>query len=73
MSCIRSARTLAYYLMETNLNLYHWLLAFIKQNPIPRVRTTLILLHSSCSSYSPVLMQCCLLPRCPQHSQLLDI
>ncbi len=35
----RSARTLAYYLSETNLNLYHWLLAFIRQNPIPKVRS----------------------------------
>jgi len=26
--------------METNLNLYHWLLAFIRQNPIPKVRTS---------------------------------
>lgn len=32
----RSAKTLAHYLMETNLNVYHWLLAYIAQYPIPR-------------------------------------
>ena len=33
----RAARTLAYYLSETNLNVYHWLLAFMRQYPIPKV------------------------------------
>jgi hypothetical protein len=33
----RAARTLLYYLMETNLNYHHWLLAFIRTYPIPRV------------------------------------
>lgn len=32
----RAAKTLLCYLMETNLNVYHWLLAFLKENPIPR-------------------------------------
>jgi hypothetical protein len=32
----RAARTLLYYLMETNLNYHHWLLAFIRTYPIPR-------------------------------------
>ncbi|KAK9816716.1 hypothetical protein WJX72_004127 [[Myrmecia] bisecta] len=31
----RATRTLAYYLSETNLNLYHWLVMFMKDNPIP--------------------------------------
>lgn len=34
----RAARTLVFYLMETNLNVHHWLQGFIKANPIPRVR-----------------------------------
>ena len=29
-------RTLAYYLSETNPNVYHWLVVFEKENPIPR-------------------------------------
>lgn len=33
----RAARTLLYYLMETNLNYHHWLSAFLKAYPIPRV------------------------------------
>lgn len=32
----RSAKTLAYYLSETNLHVYHWLSNFMKHNPIPR-------------------------------------
>jgi hypothetical protein len=32
----RAARTLCYYLSETNLNVYHWLAVFMKDNPIPR-------------------------------------
>lgn len=32
----RAVRTLATYLAETNLHLYHWLTAFEKANPIPR-------------------------------------
>lgn len=32
----RAARTLLYYLMETNLNVHHWLLAFMRAYPIPR-------------------------------------
>lgn len=35
----RAARTLAYYLSETNLNVYHWLLAFMRQYPIPKEGT----------------------------------
>ena len=34
----RSARTLLFYLQETNLNLYYWLSAFMQAYPIPRVR-----------------------------------
>ena len=34
----RAARTLLYYLSETNLNVYHWFTVYIKENPIPRVR-----------------------------------
>ena len=33
----RAARTLLYYLMETNLNYHHWLLAYIRTYPIPQV------------------------------------
>ena len=33
----RAARTLLYYLSETNLNVYHWFLCYMKENPIPRV------------------------------------
>lgn len=32
----RATKTLLCYLMETNLNLYHWLLMFLKANPIPK-------------------------------------
>eukprot|EP00210_Caulerpa_lentillifera_P006307 g6024.t1 len=32
----RSAVTLCYYLMETNINLHHWLVGFIKSHPIPQ-------------------------------------
>lgn len=32
----RAARTLCYYLSETNLNVYHWLMMYMKKNPIPR-------------------------------------
>lgn len=32
----RAARTLLCYLMETNLNLYHWLTAYIRDVPIPK-------------------------------------
>ena len=49
----RAARTLAYYLSETNLNVYHWLLAFINQYPIPRVNppldSTLICMNKNCT------------------------
>ena len=34
----RSARTLLYYLQETNLNIYYWLQAFMQAYPIPRAR-----------------------------------
>ena len=34
----RAAKTLLYYLSETNLNVYHWFGVYIKENPIPRVR-----------------------------------
>jgi hypothetical protein len=33
----RAARTLCYYLSETNLNVYHWLMRFMDENPIPKV------------------------------------
>lgn len=33
----RAARTLCYYLSETNLNVYHWLMRFMEANPIPKV------------------------------------
>lgn len=32
----RAVRTLAYYLSETNPNVYHWLTVFEKNHPIPR-------------------------------------
>eukprot|EP00884_Botryococcus_braunii_P000401 jgi/Botrbrau1/10361/Bobra.0321s0035.1 len=32
----RAARTLCYYLSETNLNVYHWLMRFMDENPIPK-------------------------------------
>lgn len=32
----RAARTLLCYLAETNLNVYHWLMIYIKENPIPQ-------------------------------------
>ena len=34
----RSARTLLYYLQETNLNVYYWLQAYMQAYPIPRAR-----------------------------------
>jgi hypothetical protein len=34
----RAARTLLYYLSETNQHLYHWFTIYIRDNPIPRVR-----------------------------------
>jgi hypothetical protein len=33
----RAAKTLMIYLMETNGNVYSWLVEFYKKNPIPRV------------------------------------
>lgn len=33
----RAARTLCYYLSETNLNVYHWLMRFMEDHPIPKV------------------------------------
>lgn len=39
---LRAARTLLYYLMETNLNVHHWLLAFMRAYPIPRVRAPMV-------------------------------
>lgn len=33
----RAAKTLIYYLMETNLTLHSWMFAYLKANPIPRV------------------------------------
>ncbi len=32
----RAAKTLLYYLSETNLHVFHWFQAFIKAHPIPR-------------------------------------
>ena len=32
----RACRTLLFYCSETNQHMYHWLNAFIKENPIPR-------------------------------------
>jgi hypothetical protein len=34
----RSARTLLYYLQETNLNVFYWLQAYMQAYPIPRAR-----------------------------------
>ena len=36
----RSAVTLSYYLMETNVNVHHWLLKYMKDHPIPMVGRT---------------------------------
>lgn len=37
MLCMcRAARTLCYYLSEMNPNVYHWLVVFMKDHPIPR-------------------------------------
>jgi len=33
----RAARTLCYYLSETNLNVHHWLMTYMQKYPIPRV------------------------------------
>lgn len=33
----RAAKTLMVYLMETNANVYSWLVNFYKENPIPKV------------------------------------
>ena len=33
----RAARTLLYYLSETNQHVYHWFIVYIRDNPIPRV------------------------------------
>lgn len=33
----RAAKTLMVYLMETNANVYSWLVEFYKSNPIPKV------------------------------------
>lgn len=33
----RAAITLSYYLMETNVNVHHWLVKFMKDHPIPAV------------------------------------
>lgn len=46
----RSARTLLFYLQETNLNLYYWLSAFMQAYPIPRVRHSCALAQSSLAS-----------------------
>lgn len=35
----RAVKTLLVYLMETNQNLYHWLVLYLQQNPIPRSGT----------------------------------
>ncbi|CAK0769965.1 hypothetical protein CVIRNUC_003720 [Coccomyxa viridis] len=32
----RATRTLLYYLSETNQHVYHWLIVYIRDNPIPR-------------------------------------
>ncbi len=37
----RSARTLLYYLQETNLNVFYWLQAYMQAYPIPRARPAL--------------------------------
>ena len=34
----RASRTLLYYLSETNQHVYHWLIIYIRENPIPRVQ-----------------------------------
>ncbi len=39
----RSARTLLYYLQETNLNVFYWLQAYMQAYPIPRARPALFL------------------------------
>ena len=32
----RACKTLLFYCSETNQHMYHWLNAFVEQNPIPR-------------------------------------
>ena len=51
----RSAKTLLFYLQETNLNLYYWLTAFMQAYPIPRVRHLCALAQLSLAS----LKDCC--------------
>ena len=46
----RSAKTLLFYLQETNLNLYYWLTAFMQAYPIPRVRPSCALAQLSLAS-----------------------
>ena len=46
----RSAKTLLFYLQETNLNLYYWLTAFMQAYPIPRVRPSYALAQFSLAS-----------------------
>ena len=51
----RATRTLLYYLTETNQHVYHWLIVYIRDNPIPRVCTPVaapILLCSNVSNAS---------------------
>ena len=47
----RAARTLCYYLSETNLNVHHWLMSYMQKNPIPRVALNhefIFSSHASC-------------------------
>lgn len=38
--CCRATKTLMVYLMETNVNVYSWLVSFYKENPIPKVSSS---------------------------------
>jgi hypothetical protein len=53
----RAAKTLMIYLMETNGNVYSWLVEFYKKNPIPRVSYPHNACRRSlrCSSFGPPL------------------
>lgn len=39
-----AAKTLMVYLMETNANVYSWLVEFYKKNPIPKVSVCVVLM-----------------------------
>jgi hypothetical protein len=56
------------YLMETNVNVYSWLVAFYKSNPIPKVNNPRQELAGSVQNFTCPL--CCTVLKGRQHAGL---